>query len=491
MTAGAQAPALELSGVIKRFGALRALDGARLRIDAGRIHALLGENGAGKTTLMRVAFGMEDADGGVIRVDGAEVRLRSSADAIHLGIGMVQQHFLLIPALTVAENVALGESSRASALARFDPSRARERVRRLGEQTGLVLDPDARASELPVGAQQRLELLRAMARQPRVLILDEPTAVLTADETRELYTWLRGFAEAGGAVVLITHKVREALALADDVTILRRGVAVWSGPANTLSEDDAVTAMVGATAAAPEQHAPRPQRTKAEVVVSLANVTAVDATGVSRLRNVSIDVFAGEVLGIIGVEGSGQRELVRLLAGRLQPSSGAVQLPDVVAFVPEDRLHDAVIPDWSLIDNTMLAGAGRMRGRLPFAAGRSRTRRILLDFEIHNSDPTLTLRSLSGGNQQRFVLGRELLLGARALVVENPTRGLDVRAARRLISAVEHAARVDGVAVVFSSSDTEEVLAVADRVVACFAGSVRTLGDRSAAAAARALVGLS
>jgi ABC-type uncharacterized transport system ATPase subunit len=348
--------ALSLRAVQKRFGGTVALADASCEIRAGTVHALLGENGAGKTTLMRIAFGLVQPDHGTLLRDERAVRFHSGRDAIAAGLGMVHQHFMLVPAFTVAENAALGGTGR------FDPAHAAARVREVAQRTGLTIDPAARVADLPIGAQQRAELVRALAQDARVLILDEPTAVLTPAESDDLYRWMRRFADDGGTVVLITHKLREALAVADDVTVLRQGRTVLAAPRSAVTEDALVAAIMGLDAPLDAEPLPSAE-SSAEIVFALDDVTWTDAAGVARLRNATLSVRRGEILGVLGVEGSGQAELLRLLAGRLAPTTGRVTHPERVGFVPGDRLHDAVIPAMSATENLVLAEAGRLQGR--------------------------------------------------------------------------------------------------------------------------------
>lgn len=475
---------LSLRGISKRFGSTVALDDAELDVRAGTLHALLGENGAGKTTLMRLAFGMLRADGGTVAVGGVPRRWRSSADAIAAGIGMVHQHFLLIPAMTVAENVALGDRG---FFGGFDPRATAQRVLQIGEQTGLVLDPAARVDQLPVGAQQRLEIVKALSREARLLILDEPTAVLSPRESQELYTWLRVFVARGRTVVLITHKVREALAVADDVTVLRRGQTVLSGRVEGMTEGAVVRALLGEQAY--ERNAePGASSTPGAPVLLVERGSVIDARGLVRLREASLQVRAGEIVGVVGVEGAGQRELLRVLAGRLTPSSGTVRVPKRVGFVPEDRLRDALIPEMTLVENLALKDAAVAHGVMPWRAYGVRTSAIVRDHDVRASGPTSLALALSGGNQQKFVLGRELEGAPDALVVENPTRGLDIRAAAQVLARLR-AARSTGVAVLAYSSDLDEVISIADRMVVCFEGRLIPVAI-DAEAVARAMVGL-
>ncbi len=476
--------ALSVRGLTKRFGTTVALDNANFDLRAGTVHALLGENGAGKTTMMRVAFGMLRPDAGSLEVNGTVRRWRSSADAIAAGIGMVHQHFLLVPAMTVAENVSLGDRG---FFRGFDPRAAADRVRRIGAATGLVLDPAARAADLPVGAQQRLEIVKALARDAKILILDEPTAVLSPSESGELYAWLRSFAAREGAVVLITHKVREALAVADEVTVLRRGRAVLSGSSKTLDEAAIIAAMLGGAISTDKQDSTA-KKVPGAPLISLQHVSVTDERGVRLLRDVSMEVRAGEIVGIAGVEGSGQRELLRVLAGRLAPDAGEARIPARVGFVPEDRLRDALIPTMSLVENLALKEAGSQHGTMRWEDYSTRAETAVREHDVRTSGVESPARALSGGNQQKFVLGRELEGSPAALIAENPTRGLDIRAAVHILDELR-SARASGVAVVVYSSDLDEVLTLADRMIVCFDGRASAT-PVDAAAVARAMLGL-
>lgn len=471
--------ALDLEHVARRFGAVQALADASLVVRPATVHALLGENGAGKTTLMRIAFGMIRPDAGTIRMAGNPVELRSPGEALRHGIGMVHQHFTFVPAMTVAENIALGEHGRYRAAA------ARARVADLARRVGLLIDPDARAGDLPVGAQQRLEILKALSRGARVLILDEPTAVLAPAEAADLLSTLRRFADAGGSVVLITHKLPEALGVADDITVLRRGRTVLRGAAADLPEPELARAMLGGAEAAGVVRAPGTPGPPAIVAEALR---LTDARGVVRVRDATLVARGGEVLGIAGVEGAGQRELLRALAGRLTPRAGALRLPARIGFVPEDRHRDALVLDFSIVENLALRGAGARRGRIAWSAIERRAGELMERFDIRAPGPRALVGSLSGGNQQKLVLARELDDAPQALVVESPTRGLDIAATaavhRCLLDARDH-----GAAVVVYSPDLDEVLALADRLIVMFDGRAREVAlDRDAAG--RAMVGV-
>ncbi|HVX40511.1 MAG TPA: ATP-binding cassette domain-containing protein [Gemmatimonadaceae bacterium] len=466
MTATRGDDALALSHITKRFGSVLALDDVSLSVRRGSVHALVGENGAGKTTLMRIAFGLLAPDSGEIRVSGAPRPIRTTADAIAAGLGMVHQHFTNISAMTVAENVALGGHGSYSAAA------AREQVATLGAQTGLAVDPDARAGDLPVGAQQRLEILKALARRARVLILDEPTAVLAPTEADELLRWLRAFAEEGNAVVLITHKLREALSVAHDVTVLRRGRTVLTAPAASLDERSLADALLGEPSAA---GAATPRRVSGERrarVVFAEGLSLRDERGIITIREAAFSIDAGEMIGIAAVEGAGQRELLRALAGRIRPSHGTLALPERVGFIPEDRHRDALVQEFVLSENVALKGAGAGAGRMDWRAIDGRTDELIAAFDVRGGTRSSRADALSGGNQQKLVLARELDGDPPLIVAENPTRGLDIRATEAVHERLG-AACADGAAVVVYSSDLDEVLALAQRVLVVHAGAVR------------------
>jgi len=492
---------LQLDGIVKRFGPARALDGASLDVRGGSLHAVLGENGAGKTTLMRIAFGLLAPDAGEVRLDGVQRRFASPADAIAAGVGMVHQHFTIVPAMTVAENVALGGRGR------YDARAAAETVRRVGAETGLALDPAARAGDLPVAAQQRLEIVKALARDARLLILDEPAAVLTPSEARELLGWLRRFVDAGATAVLITHKLRDALAHADDVTVLRKGRTVMHATAAATDEAaltahllgdagnaDAGSGYFGSEHRGPAEPPPAPAGGGVAVLVPVVarGLSYVDSRGVARVRDASFELRAGELAGIVGVEGSGQHELLRLLAGRLAPTAGALALPSRIAYIPEDRQRDALLLDGTLVENLALRGAGSRRGLVPWPRLARHAESLVERFDVRTggAGARLAARALSGGNQQKFVVARELAdddAPPELVVAENPTRGLDVRATAAVHDRLREA-RAAGAAVIVYSSDLDEVLALADRVLVVYDGHVRpTTPERDAVG--RAMLG--
>jgi general nucleoside transport system ATP-binding protein len=486
-------PALELTGITKRFGTAVALDDVSFRLRRGSVHALLGENGAGKSTLMRIAFGLVTPDAGVALAGHPPRRITSAATAIAAGIGMVHQHFTNVAAMTVADNIALGGRGL------FDPRKAAAVVDDIGRRTGLILDPRAHVDELTVGAQQRLEIVKALARDARTLILDEPTAVLAPQEVSELLEWLRSFANDGNAIVLTTHKLREALAVADDVTVLRRGRVVLSGDASGATVDSLSAALLGAEpgassasepAAAPiDRSTAQPRDRLAHApVATVRDLTIVDARGVARVRSASLQVRASEILGVAAIEGSGQHELLRALAGRAPVSGGSLDAPASAGFVPEDRHRDALVLDFSLAENVALKGAGARRGPLDWSALRSQATKLIARFGVRGGDATAHARNLSGGNQQKLVLARELDGSPRLVVAENPTRGLDIRATRDVHERLRAAAE-SGAGVVVFSSDLDEVLSLADRVLVIHAGHVQECA-RDRDAVGRAMLGV-
>ena len=484
-------PLLALDGIAKRYGETNALAGASLTVRPGTIHALLGENGAGKTTLMRVAFGLVKPDAGTIRWNGTTASPESPRDALAAGIGMVQQHFSLVPSLSVAENVALGGRGR------FDITVARERVRELSMAAGLAVDPDAIAGTLGVGAQQRVEIIKAIARGAKLLILDEPTATLAPPDAAALLSWARQFASGDRAVVLITHKLRDAIAVADDVTVLRAGRVVLTGTVQSVNEESLASAMLGSDSAKASSNgpgsavnaAPLGSATgSADAVAELREVALSARRGTPGLLGVSFIARRGEIVGVAAVEGNGERELLRVLAGRLRPERGTVSLPARIGYIPQDRHADAIADEMTLTENIALAGAGPRRGWIDWGAMRSRTERMMIRFDVRASGPDARAGTLSGGNQQRLVLARELDGDPSLVVADQPTRGLDIRATAYVHERLR-GARESGAAVVLHSADLDEILGIADRVIVVSRGVVTEVhGGRDAIG--RAMLGV-
>jgi ABC-type uncharacterized transport system ATPase subunit len=464
-------PALELRAIEKRFGPTVALAEASLSVRTGALHMLLGENGAGKTTLLRIASGFLAPDLGTRLLNGQPVAWKSRAEGLRAGIAVVEQHFSLVPAMTVAENVALGS---ASLLSRHSVRGAADRVRRVAESVGLQTDPEAYVASLSIAAQQRAEIVKALATDASILILDEPTAVLSPAESDDLFAWLRRFVATGKTAIVITHRLREAMRHGDALTVLRGGRTVLAAERGAVGEADVVSAILGESTAT--ARSVRNSRVGVSVegpaTAVLDNVTVRDAGGIVRLRNVSLSLRAGEIIGVAGVEGSGQRELLRILAKRLVPSEGRAQLPASPAFIPEDRLRDAMIAGMSVTENWVLRGLGERRGWIAWQDLETSAKNAIEQFSIRVAGTRSHSGSMSGGNQQKFVVARELDGSPGLVVAENPSRGLDIRATAEVFERLR-SARDAGATVVVHSTDLEDLVAVADRMLVCFAGTVR------------------
>jgi len=464
-------PVLAMRGISKRFGSVQALRGADFAVAPGELHALLGENGAGKTTLMHVAVGLVRPDAGEVAVDGVAGAVGSPRAARRLGIGMVHQHFTSIPALTVAENVALATGWSVA------PRPLRSRVQAVAERFGLPLDPDARVAGLSVALKQRLEIVKALASDARILLLDEPTAVLAPREAEELLRMVRAFTERGGAAVLITHKLDEALDAADRVTVLRQGAVAFTGTAAGQTAASLVDAMVGTGEADDGRGQPSAQPAgDTPVLVRLEELEVPRESGYGiAVRRATLTIRSGEIVGVAAVEGNGQRELLRAVAGRLQPLRGRRDVAGPIGFIPEDRTTEGLIPSLSLVENVVL-GSRRddpwiRRGRVDWKVARARTASLVQEFGVVASGPEAPVASLSGGNQQKVVVGRELSRQPRVVVAENPTRGLDLRATEAIHTRLRRAA-ADGAAVLIYSSDLDEVLELAGRLLVATRGSI-------------------
>jgi ABC-type uncharacterized transport system ATPase subunit len=476
---------LELRGITKRFPGVLANDHVDLTVEVGEIHALLGENGAGKTTLMNILYGLYHADEGEILVGGKPVRFESPGDAIAAGIGMVHQHFMLIPVFTVTENVILGVEE-TGALGFLDRQEARRRVEDISRRYGLAVDPDAMVEELPVGVQQRVEIVKALYREAEVLILDEPTAVLTPQEIEELFRVMRSLKQAGKSIIFITHKLKEVLAIADRITVLRRGKAVGSAIPHEATEDKLAAMMVGREV---ELEIKKDVAAPGEPVLRVEDLTVLDDRGHVAVDGVSIEVRAGEILGLAGVQGNGQTELVESVTGLRPPLAGRVLVGghDLtgarprrvflagVAHVPEDRIEDGLIGDFSVADNLVL----NTYYLAPFAKGlrrvdhaiRSTAEERVRQYDIRTPSILAPVRTLSGGNQQKVIVARELSRPVELLVAAQPTRGLDVGSMSYIHEQIVKA-RDEGDAVLLVSTELDEILSLSDRVAVMYRGQV-------------------
>lgn len=475
---------LELKDITKRFGALVANDGISLVVESGQIHALLGENGAGKSTLMNVLYGLLQPDSGSILLDDQEQHFEGPGDAIAAGVGMVHQHFMLVPVFSVAENVMLGdEPTRWGGL--LDMDTARRKVREISDRYGFGVDPDAIVETLPVGVQQRVEIIKALVRQARVLVLDEPTAVLTPQETDELMDIMRELASAGTSIVFITHKLREVQAVADTITVIRQGRVVGSAPPSTASSKLAEM-MVGREVSAVTKKAANPESSPVLVVEGLS---VVSEQGVVAVDDVSFTVRSGEIVAVAGVQGNGQTELVEALLGLRSEASGTIVLngenltdDDVrsrlergIGYVPEDRKKDGLVGEFSVGENLMLDRTNDdafTRGLSLSLSGRREFSQSAIDmYDIRTPDDATPVKRLSGGNQQKVVLARELTRPIKLLIASQPTRGVDVGSIEFIHQQIV-VARDSGVAVLIVSTELDEVYELADRIVVMFMGRI-------------------
>ena len=508
----AQPPAVRMTGIHKRFGAVHANKAVSLNVDAGTVHGIVGENGAGKSTLMSILYGFYQADEGSIEVEGRPVRIRDSREAMAAGIGMVHQHFMLVDTMTALDNVLLG----AEPDWRLASARAalRERLLVLMDQTGLRVRLDAVVEELPVGERQRLEILKALVRGARVLILDEPTAVLTPDETEALFVALRGLRERGTTLLLITHKLKEIMALCDRVTVMRGGEVVLEREIADTSVDDLAQAMVGRRVAmgrrtggaagdgvpahgVGERSSPRDAELPGvtggpDALLEATGLRWCDEMGVPRLDDVSLTLRPGEIVGVAGVSGNGQTELLELLSGLKAPQAGRLQVgpagftPEAwltpararslrLAHVPEDRLHRALVLPFAAWESAALGYQHWPRyGRWAWMrrkAMRQATVEMMEQYDVRPRNPDLRSSKFSGGNQQKLVLAREALAEPSVLLVGQPTRGVDIGAIE-FIHARLRAHRDAGGAVLVVSSELDEILAISDRVIVMNAGRV-------------------
>ncbi len=476
---------LELRGITKRFGALVANNQISLTVEPGEIHALLGENGAGKSTLMNVLYGLYQADEGEIVLDGQAQKFRGPGDAMAAGIGMVHQHFMLIPVFTVAENVALGHEPTKFG-GKLDMEAARKRVIEISDRFGFNVDPDALVEDLPVGVQQRVEIIKALSRDAKVLVLDEPTAVLTPQETDELMAIMRQLAQSGTSIVFITHKLREVKEVANRITVIRLGQVVGSASPEA-STSELASMMVGREV---DLVVDKEKAALGNEVLSVENLAVLDDRLQRAVNGISFSVRGGEVLAIAGVQGNGQTELAEALLGLRSPIKGGsikisgkelagasvrTVLESGVGYIPEDRKKDGLVGEFTISENLMLNQSFRSRFtkglNINFPTRKSVAVDLVERFDVRTPSIDTPAGKLSGGNQQKVVVARELSRDVNLLIASQPTRGVDVGSIEFIHEQIV-AERDAGKAVVLISTELDEVLALADRIAVMYRGQI-------------------
>ncbi len=475
---------MEMRGIVKRFPGVLANDHVDFDVRSGEVHALLGENGAGKSTLMRILYGLYQADEGQITIDGRAVKIESPHDAIESGIGMIHQHFMLVPTLTVAENVALGLPSSRGMLT--DLEQVSERVLELAELYGLQVDPGAYVWQLAVGQQQRVEIIKALYRGAALLILDEPTAVLTPQEVSELFITLRQMVGEGHVLIFISHKLQEVMNICSRVTVLRDGRVVGNLPIEDVTQGELARMMVGREIQA---QAEKEEIKQTDVRLALQDVWADNDLGTPGLRGISFELLAGEILGLAGVSGNGQRELAQAINGLRAVTKGKVRVgekditgvspAEVIAqglsYIPEERMEDGMIKEFTVAENLIL----REVSKKPFSRGGflnfraiSRQSDILIEqYNVKTPSQDTPVKNLSGGNIQKLLLARELSRKPRIVVAAQPTRGLDV-GATEYVHQVLMDQRAEGTAILLISEDLDEILALSDRIIVIYEGEI-------------------
>jgi ABC-type uncharacterized transport system ATPase subunit len=476
--------ALQTKGLTKHFPGVLANDHIDFDLQKGEIHALLGENGAGKTTLMNLVYGLYGADEGEIYLDGRRVDIRTSKDAIANGIGMVHQHFMLVPVFTVAENIMLGSETVKGLV--LDRPRVSQQVRKLSHQYGLDVDPGAYVNELPVGVQQRVEIVKALYRQADILILDEPTAVLTPQEAQDLFRVMRELASQGVSIIFITHKLKEVLSVADRITVMRQGKIVGTVEPGSVDEAQLAAMMVGREVILKvEKGLAQP----AENVLNVQDLCVQDERNMQVVRGVSLSVQAGEILGIAGVQGNGQTELVEALTGLRQVQSGSIIVIDQdvtnkpprpiieagTAHVPEDRQRYGLVLPYPITDNMVLCtyylAPFAQHGVLNHVAIDENANRLIREFDVRTPSPYVQVSKLSGGNQQKVIIARELSRPIRLLIANQPTRGLDVGSIEYIHNTIIRM-RDEGCGVLLVSAELDEILSLADRIAVMYNGQI-------------------
>lgn len=474
---------LELKGITKSFGSFIANDAIDLKVAKGEIHAILGENGAGKSTLMNVVYGLLQPDSGTISVDEKIVKISEPADALNVGIGMVHQHFMLVPVFTVAENIILGHEQSKRGLLTL--SEAKAKIKKIADEFKFEIDPDALIEDIPVGVQQRVEIIRALMYDATVLILDEPTAVLTPQETDELLNMMRALKAKGTSIIFITHKLREVKAVADKITIIRRGKVVGTA-APTATQEELASLMVGrAVDLVPNKAAIKTGAT----VLEMKDLNIFNTVGRKIVNNLSLEIKAGEILAIAGVQGNGQSELARSILNLEEHVTGSIKMDNVeilgksvrqtlhsgVAYIPESRELDGLIGSFSIAENMILDTHDltpvASRGQLNKNYINDNSTKLTKEFDVRTQSIYDTASSLSGGNKQKVVLARELSREVKLVVASQPTRGLDVGSIEFVYERLL-AERAANRAVLLISSELDEVIALADRIAVIFRGEI-------------------
>ena len=478
--------AIELHDIVKRFPGVVANDGVNLKVESGTIHALIGENGAGKSTVMKILYGAQPPDEGTIEVNGQQVHFKSPKDAIDLGIGMVFQHFMLAENLTVWENVVLGAEPGKGM--RLDSKQAVTTLRSLSDKNGLDVDPTAYVSDLGVGERQRVEILKVLYRGAKIIILDEPTAVLVPQEVDELFDSLRELSASGATIIFISHKLDEVLAIADDITVLRAGKTVGTARPESITAHELAEMMVGSELPVP---APRTTPISDQVALEVQGLSlgAATAGGRPRLTNVSLSVRRGEIVGIAGVEGNGQTDLLETLVGTATPSAGTITLEGRpmaelstrerrakgLAYIPEDRQRDGLLLRAPLWENVILGYQATEEFTngvwVDRDAARARTEEVIRDYDVRTPGPDTAAVALSGGNQQKLIVGREMTSKPDVLVAAHPTRGIDVGAQADIWENLRKA-RDSGLAVLLVSADLEELIGLSDTLLVMLRGEI-------------------
>ncbi|MFB6222707.1 MAG: ABC transporter ATP-binding protein [Haloarcula sp.] len=483
--------AVHLDGITKRFPGVVANDDVDLAVEKGTVHALLGENGAGKTTLMNVLYGLYQPTEGTVNVHGEEQQFDSPRDAIDEGVGMIHQHFMLVDPMTVTENITLGNEPRKWLGLTVDREQSRQQVRELSDRYGFDVDPDARIEDVGVGVQQRVEILKALYRGADVLILDEPTAVLTPQEVEDLFRVLEELTDQGKTIIFITHKLGEAMTAADEITVLREGKNVGTVAADDITREELAEMMVGREVLLDLDREPAdPGRP----VLEVKNLGVEDDRGVRAVDGISLSVHAGEALGIAGVDGNGQSELVEAITGLQLPDEGTITYDGVdrtddsrrerieagLAYIPEDRQERGLVMEYNLVENGLLGSQHTQEyasnGRIDWSSTRDHAETVIEEYDVRPPDADAHAKSLSGGNQQKFVVGREFARDPRLVIASHPTRGVDVGSMEFIHDQINELRNADR-AVLLISSNLDEVQSLSDRLAVIYEGNIIDVVD--------------